>query len=136
MHKCTLFKEMSDNEFSEIGAYQIRMHLPDKSKCSLDLNKHLIQNPESTFFLKFQGHSIEGTGIFKNDILVVDRSRPIEYGNLLIAVLNGTFKLGRLVKIGQGASFISPDTELPLFDLDNFESLEIWGTVSSIIHKL
>lgn len=126
---------MLGNEFSEIGPYQVRMHLPDQSEsnCSLNLNEHLIQNPESTFFLRFQGNSIQDVGIFKGDILVVDRSKPIQYGNLVIVVLNGIFTIRRLAKAGQGA-FPKPNLRYPLLEIDISEDLEIWGTVSSIIH--
>lgn len=109
--------KMSDNELSEIGPYQIRLHSPDQSECRLDLNEHLIQNPESTFFLRFQGNSIKNDGIFRGDILVVDRSKPVEHGNLLIVILNGIFTMRRLTKQG------------------NLEGIEVWGTVSSIIHN-
>ena len=40
----------------------------------LNLNKHLIKNKESTFFVRVSGNSMINVGIFDNDILVVDRS--------------------------------------------------------------
>ena len=40
----------------------------------LDLNKYLINNLESTFFIRVSGDSMINVGIFDNDILIVDRS--------------------------------------------------------------
>ena len=39
----------------------------------LDLNKYLIKNSESTFFIRASGDSMVNVGIHNNDILVVDK---------------------------------------------------------------
>jgi DNA polymerase V len=40
----------------------------------LSLDKYLIKHPDSTFFVKVEGHSMTGAGIYPDDILIVDRS--------------------------------------------------------------
>lgn len=40
----------------------------------LDLNRELVHNPASTFFVRVSGDSMAGDGIGDGDLLVVDRS--------------------------------------------------------------
>ena len=40
----------------------------------LDLHEHLITKPAATFFVRVEGDSMIGIGIFKGDLLIVDRS--------------------------------------------------------------
>ena len=35
----------------------------------LDLNRHVVRRPTSTFFIKVEGDSMEGEGIFDGDLL-------------------------------------------------------------------
>ena len=46
----------------------------DYVECSLDLNEHLIEHREATFFVRVKGQSMTGAGISDGDLLVVDRS--------------------------------------------------------------
>ena len=42
----------------------------------LDLNRELVHNPASTFFVRVSGDSMAGDGIGDGDLLIVDRSHP------------------------------------------------------------
>ena len=46
---------------------------------NLVLNKYLVKNFESTFFIRVLGDSMINVGIYNNDILVVDRSLSLDY---------------------------------------------------------
>lgn len=127
---------MLKNKGLEIGSYQVRTYSIDEGDCILDINKYLVTSPESTFFLNFQGNSMGGIGIFKSDIMVVDRSRAVEYGNLVVVVLEGVLRVGRLVKRGDRSLFKSASGGCSLFEVEGLEGVEIWGTVTSVIHKL
>ena len=41
----------------------------------LDLNRELVPNPASTFFVRVEGDSMTGDGIGDGDLLIVDRRR-------------------------------------------------------------
>ena len=43
----------------------------------IDLNKELIKNPLSTFFVKVEGDSLSDLGIFDGDTMLVDKSLEI-----------------------------------------------------------
>ncbi|MFT6914932.1 MAG: DNA polymerase V [Motiliproteus sp.] len=61
----------------------------DYLEARLDLNAHLIQSPSSTYFVRAEGDSMRGRGIFSGDLLVVDRSITPKSGQIVIAALDG-----------------------------------------------
>lgn len=128
---------MLDDDTIEVQP-QVRVLSVDWKNHGLDLNEFLVKNPEATFFLRFEGNSMEDIGIFEGDIIVVDRSKPMESGNLVIVVVDGIFKMRRLVKQGKSSSFNlrSHDCSFVESEESHSENVEIWGTVSSIIRKL
>ena len=70
----------------------------DHIEAQLDLNRHLIKNPASTFLVRVSGESMKDVGIFPNDILIVDRSiNPID-GKIVIAAIDGELTVKRLKK--------------------------------------
>ena len=42
----------------------------------LDLNTHCVAHPAATFYLRAEGESMTGVGIFPGDLLVVDKGSP------------------------------------------------------------
>ena len=48
----------------------------------VDLAKVLITHPQATYFLRARGHSMVDSGIFDNDILVVDRAIKPRHGHI------------------------------------------------------
>lgn len=83
---------------------------------SLDLNKHLIKNPPSTYFLRVSGNSIPDLYLHSNDILIVDRSLDPNPGNTVISYLDEQFIVKKL----------NPNEEVSL----------VWGVVTHVIHAL
>ena len=62
----------------------------------LDLNRFLIKNPSATFYIKVEGVSMVGAGIYPKDILIVDRSMKAKNNDIIIALVNGEFTVKRL----------------------------------------
>lgn len=91
----------------------------------LDLNRHLIQNPTATFFLRAQGDEMADFDIHDGDIIIVDRSKHPAEGNLVVAGSNGELTLQRAQSFS--AEYI-PSSE-------GEESAEVWGVVIWIVHK-
>src|SRR5690606_24951578 len=52
---------------------------------TLDLNELRICQPAATFFVRAEGESMTGAGIFPNDVLVVERSVSARHGDIGIA---------------------------------------------------
>ena len=66
--------------------------------CYLNLYPYLIPDPNNVFFVRANGDSMTGAGIFDQDLLIVDRSKKKPNGKVVIASLNGEFTLKRLVQ--------------------------------------
>lgn len=102
----------------------------------IDLNEHLIQHPEATFFVTVAGNSMIDAGIFDGDILVIDRAVEARDNKVVIAVLDGELTIKRLKK-KNGKWYLQADN--PNFDDIHFfneENLSIWGVVTYSIHKV
>lgn len=101
----------------------------------LDLNEHLIDHPAATFFVKSIGQSMILDGIFPGDVLIVDKSRNAQSGNIIVASLNGDFTVKRFEKNLKGAILkpSNPDFKDILVSPD--DDFQIWGVVTYVIHK-
>ena len=108
----------------------------DYIELGVDLNKYLIKNPISTFFLRVSGNSMNNAGIYNNDLLIIDRSiNPIP-GNIVVALLDGEFTLKRLIK-EQNNYYLKADKEnYPAISLYEYVDIEIWGVAIYSIHEL
>lgn len=56
-----------------------------------DLNELLIEHPSATFIGQAKGDSMQGVGIFDNDILIVDRHPVAQHLDIIVANINGEF---------------------------------------------
>ncbi len=82
----------------------------------LSLYKLVAHHPDATFFVKYTGSDLEDYAIFKNDILIVDRSLKAGIGKLAILIEDGDFKIEKVTK-------------------NRKRNVEVWGVISYIIHK-
>lgn len=100
----------------------------------LDLNQHLITHPAATFFVRVEGESMEGAGIFSGDLLIVDRSLKVTSGRIVIAVMDGDFSVRRLL---MRTNHILLKAENPAYGdivISYPERLFVWGVVTYVIH--
>lgn len=103
---------------------------------TLDLNKHLIKHPASTFFVRVSGDSMIKAGIFPDDILIVDRSLEPVDKKIVIAVLDGELTVKRL-RYRDKLILLEPENpEYQPIKITEDDSLEIWGVVTNVIHKV
>jgi DNA polymerase V len=103
----------------------------------LDLNEHLIQHPAATFFVRASGNSMINAGIHDNDILIVDRSLLATDGKIVIAAVAGELTVKRFKKTDEGGLMLLPENpEFPPIIVRAEEDVQIWGVVTSVIHKV
>ncbi len=98
----------------------------------IDLNKLLIQHPNSTYFVKAAGDSMIDAGIGDGDLLIVDSARTAQHGDIVIAAVEGEFTVKRLqlrprVQLNPMNSAYSPIL------MSSEESLDIFGVVTYIV---
>lgn len=104
----------------------------------LNLDKHLIKNKESTFFVRVSGDSMINVGIFDNDILVVDRSLVPVRQSIVIASIDGELVVKKLAKdrIKKYFYLKSENKNYPDIRLNSNSDTIIWGIVTYTIHSL
>ncbi len=107
----------------------------DLVEANLNLHNHLVSHPESTFFVRVAGDSMEGVGIFSNDILVVDRSVEVKHGAIVIAVVEGGLVVKRL-KISQNQLWLeSANCDYDPIAINKEEGCYIWGVVTGSVRR-
>ena len=102
---------------------------------SLDLNELMIKHPSSTFFVRVQGESMRGAGIFSGDILVVDRSLEAANGKIIVAIINGEFTVKRLVLGHESIHLVPANASYPVINVHPDQDFQVWGVVTYVIHK-
>jgi|TARA_B110000902_G_scaffold263830_1_gene343815 DNA polymerase V len=63
----------------------------DYAEDAIDLNKHIVPKPVSTFFARANGDSMIDRGIHCGDMMVIDRARTPVDGAVVIAAVDGEF---------------------------------------------
>ena len=101
----------------------------------IDFNKLLIKSKESTFCLIAGGDSQNGDGIFKGDLLVIDKLAVPYENSILVFSINGEFTLKRL-KYGIGyIELVSSNPDFPSIIIREGEELKRWGVLRYAIKK-
>ena len=97
---------------------------------ALDVNDLLVKNPASTFFVRVQGDSMEGAGIFSGDILVVDRSVEARSGKIVVAAVNGELVVKRLCTENGQLLLVSENEAYAPIVVGESEECFVWGVVT------
>jgi len=108
----------------------------DYIETPLDLNQRYIKHPAATFFVKVDGESMTGAGIFPGDILIVDRALEASNGDVIIAALDGEFTVKRLKIEGKRILLLPENENYRGIDVSRKSEFEIWGVVTTVIHDL
>jgi DNA polymerase V len=106
----------------------------DYSDKKLDLNEFLIKHPSSTFFVKVEGDSMIGAGIFPGDMLVVDRYPVPQSGQVVLAILDGEFTIKRYLKKGKRVFLLPENLKYRAIELEEGQELIVWGVVIQVLH--
>lgn len=85
---------------------------------SLDLNQLLINHTASTYFFRVRGSEWESTGVFDNDIAIVDRALDATPNDTVLwwSENSETFCISALHKVPKQAT--------------------VWGVITATIHQL
>lgn len=82
----------------------------------LDLNKLVVKNPTSTFYMRIGGDDWEGLGIRKDDVVVIDRSVEPQKNHLVVVAVAGELIITRFDHLSEEA--------------------ELWGVITHLIQKV
>ena len=99
---------------------------------SLDFNRDLIKHPESTFYGRVDGDSMEDVGICDGDIAVIDRSVEPQNGDVVVGYVNGDFTIKFLDLTHKGEGYIElrpANKNYQPIRIDIDDNFEVWGVV-------
>ncbi len=102
----------------------------------LDLNELCIKNPSATFFIRVEGDSMQGVGIFNGDILIVDRSLNAKPRDIIVAVVDGEFLVKRLCRQGKTVFLAAENFGYPPILIEENTNFQVWGVVTKVIHNV
>lgn len=100
---------------------------------TVEIDRFLIEHPNSTFLVRVKGDSMRDAGIVEGDIAVVDRSLEPKNGDIVIASLGGDVTIKYLDRTSGIPRLLpaNPDySPLPLSEGD-----EILGVVTGMVRK-
>jgi len=101
----------------------------------LDPRDYLVENDNSTFFVRVKGESMVDAGIFDNDVLVIDRSKTASIGDIVLAVLDGEFTVKTLGQSKLGPRLIPANKNFQTIEIKEGQSFEVWGVVTGSMRK-
>ncbi|HEY9030519.1 MAG TPA: translesion error-prone DNA polymerase V autoproteolytic subunit [Kangiella sp.] len=139
MSKVSILKP--SGQYSDIPLYSGKISagfpgvVDEHMEDTLSLDQLLIQNPATTFFAKVEGDSMNGAGIFQNDILIVDRSLTAKDKDVVVAMLDNEFTVKRLRTSGP----LRLQAENPVYKdipITGESELVIWGVVTGLARSL
>ena len=107
----------------------------DQVERVLDINDLVVKHPASTFFVRVEGDSMEGAGIFSGDVLVIDRAVDPHNGHVVVAAVNGEMVVKRLY-IDRGVLELHSENESydPIV-VSEEEGCTVWGVVVGSVRQ-
>lgn len=106
----------------------------DSANTEIDLNEILNVRKNSCFLFRVGSDEMLEAGIYRDDIVVVDKSMDGKHGNIVLVIVDGKFSIRRLVKRGHFAEIESGDGSL--VELPACQEVVIWGVVTCCLRRL
>ena len=108
----------------------------DYQEDAVDLGKHLVRDPSSTFVMKVAGWSMRDAGIADGDELVVDRGVAPDDGRIVVADVDGELTVKRLKRTTTGWLLQAANPDFADIPVGDKGELNIWGVVTRVIHAV
>ncbi len=103
---------------------------------SIDLNRELVAHPESTFYGRVEGDSMEEAGIFDGDIMVIDRALEPRDGAIAVCRVDGEYTVKFVEFHPDHVMLIPANPAYRPMRIDASERFDVWGIVTYVIHKV
>ncbi|PZO35264.1 MAG: hypothetical protein DCF19_24290 [Pseudanabaena frigida] len=109
----------------------------DYLEAHLDLNRYLINRPESTFFMRFEGEPMLECGLREGDLMIVDRFIAPEDKKIVVASIDGELVVRRLRIRGKRFQLVAENPDIKTISINKDSEFEIWGVITfTIRHHL
>jgi SOS regulatory protein LexA len=126
----------SNNEKLQPSTVSFSTPITSNADLGLDIGSYLVKKPSSTFFMKAGDGELSRFGIFRGDLLVVDRSLQPQNKSIVVVSLDGELLIKRIL-ISKHTTYLTPwSTRSKLLRITPENNFEIWGVVTHNIHNL
>jgi len=103
---------------------------------NIDLNKHLIKNPSTTFYGRVRGDSMKDAGIHDGDLLIIDKSLEPTNNKIAVCFIDGEFTVKRIRIEKDVVWLIAENKNYEPIKVTQDNDLVIWGIVTTVIKQL
>ena len=107
---------------------------------TIDLNRELIKDPDTTFLARVSGSSMQDMRIYDGDLILIDRSIAPSNGKIAVCYIDGEFTLKRLEIIKEGNEIkkilLCPENaDFSPIEVSPENDFLIWGILTYAITK-
>ncbi|MDO7138674.1 MULTISPECIES: LexA family protein [Algibacter] len=103
---------------------------------NIDLNKHLIKNPSTTFYGKVKGDSMIDAGIHNGDLLIIDKSLEPKNNKIAVCFIDGEFTVKRIKIEKDIVWLIAENEQYKPIKVTKDNDFVIWGIVINVVKYL
>ena len=108
----------------------------DYQEDTVDLGRHLVRDPSSTFVMKVAGWSMRDAGIADGDELVIDTGLAADDGRIVVADIDGELTVKRLKRADTGWLLQASNPDFADIPIGDKNELHIWGVVTRVLHAV
>lgn len=108
----------------------------DFKEVRISLDKELVKNPESTFYARVSGNSMENAGLSDGDLIVIDRALEPVKNKISVCYLDGEFTVKRIITRGNKLYLKPENKDYNEIEIKDDNQLVVWGIVTYVIKKL
>ncbi len=99
----------------------------------VSMDEYLVDKPESSFLLSVTGDSMIGAGIMEGDLVVVDRNRSPQNGDIVLAEVDGQWTMKYFRRRGREIVLEAANPAYPT--IYPREELKIGGVITASVRK-
>ena len=99
----------------------------------VSMDDYLVDKPESSFLLSVTGDSMIGAGIMEGDLVVVDRNRQPQNGDIVLAEVDGQWTMKYFRRRGREVVLEAANPAYPT--IYPREELKIGGVITASVRK-
>jgi DNA polymerase V len=105
----------------------------DYAESRISLDKEIIKHPNSTYYMRMEGLGMVNAFIPPNALLVIDRSLTPENMDIVVAEIEGEFRVRYLQTNEYKTCLIAGNRKIPDLPITSEMGVKIWGVVVAVV---
>lgn len=102
---------------------------------TVGVEDYLIHHPERTVFCRVRGDSMRDAGMLDGDMVVVERHRPTQSGDIVVALVDNELTVKYLYPLKGGLGWVLKPAHPDYPDIVAQQSLEVLGVVVGVFRR-